>query len=111
MAVKTKAKKLEKKATRVADAFKKYPFELLPDDLKLLTEGQIEFADNLRQFYSPHKARRYVENCVKIRKGLCIYCNCADIVKTTPDTSKTRKQKAEKSNPYRYRCKNCKQCW
>jgi hypothetical protein len=101
-------KKVVKITTRVADAFKKFPFELKPEDLKLLTQGQIEFAESLKAFHSSHKAKRYIENCVKMRKGLCVYCNCADIIQTVP--SKIKKP-SEKPNPYRYKCTNCKQFW
>ena len=95
--------KTKKKATRVAQTVTNYPFTLAKSDLTLLTEGQRQLAIEFKNTHSIETARKYVESCVKTRKGLCIYCGSKDIVKATPNIIKDRVRE------FQFRCKNCKQ--
>jgi uncharacterized protein with NRDE domain len=99
MPVLTKVKKKSKKApvTRILTELAIQKF--IKKNFSLLSDSQLITSESLRET-SEKVANKYLLNCVKVRKGICIFCNSKEVkVIDAPNTK------------FKFKCMNCRKVY
>jgi predicted ribosome quality control (RQC) complex YloA/Tae2 family protein len=69
--------------------------KFLNENIHLVSKLQKSFAESLYASYNANVDKNYLINCIKIRKGMCIYCNHNKVAVLGGVTK------------FKFRCKKC----
>jgi hypothetical protein len=100
MPVLTKVKKKSKKATPVTKILTELAIQkFIKKNFTLLNDSQLVTAESLKET-SEKASSKYLLNCIKIRKGICIFCNSKEVKMIDVPNAK-----------FKFKCQNCRKVY